>query len=79
MGDRTQAAVGGIDITPSDTAEFPKIRALYLGTGGDVRVRYPNGYETTYFNMQSGVVYPMQIVKVLATGTTNAANIRGLY
>lgn len=66
------------DITPSDTTDLARVtRALYVGQSGNVRVETASGDVVTLANMQGGVLYPIRIAKVFATGTT-AADLGGL-
>ena len=65
-------------IAPNDGADLTfATRALYVGQSGDVAVRFLNGEIVTLVNMQAGVIYPIRIAQVLATGTT-AGNLIGL-
>lgn len=64
----------GVACTPSDVTVFDATRAIYLGTAGDVVVKYAGGGIVTLKNLVAGVNHSEQIVQVLATGTT-ALNI----
>lgn len=65
-------------ITPDDNADLAHAtRALYVGQGGDVRVRMISGDEVTLVNLQGGILYPLRVVRVFATGTT-ATGLVGL-
>jgi hypothetical protein len=65
-------------ITPNDAQTLNHVtRGLYVGQGGDVTVRMLSGEVTTLANAQSGVLYPLRITQVLATGTT-ATNLLGM-
>lgn len=71
----------GVAVTTSDTVDLqPGCRGLFVGTTGNVAV---NGLSTgaasvTYKNVPSGSVLPIQVSRVLATGTT-ASDIIALY
>lgn len=63
-------------ITPNnDTAVYAT--ALYVGTGGDVRVLMEDQSDVTFKNVANGSVLPIRVAKVFATGTT-ASDILGL-
>ena len=65
-------------VVPSDSAELAAVtRALYVGQTGNVRVRLVSGAAVTFANMQGGVLYPIRVRQVFATGTT-AADLVGL-
>ncbi|MDU8943278.1 spike base protein, RCAP_Rcc01079 family [Ovoidimarina sediminis] len=74
----TSPAVAAVAITPSDSTEMSfATRALYVGSGGDVTVKLKNGDVVTFRGLQAGVLYPLQIVQVLVSGTT-ASNMVGI-
>lgn len=54
----------------SDLATIPK--ALWVGTGGDVRLRGVNGQPVTFVGVPSGFIIPVRASRVFATGTTAA-------
>lgn len=71
-------ARGVFAITPNDTALLAKsARALYVGVGGDIKVRSHDASEATFVNVPQGTVLPVECVRVYATGTT-ATNLIGL-
>ncbi|SFE74347.1 hypothetical protein SAMN04487969_10642 [Paenibacillus algorifonticola] len=70
-------AVGIKVIAPSDSNLFEATRAIYVGTGGDLNVQMFDGTTAIIPAMPTGM-YPISVVKVLATSTT-AAGIRGFY
>lgn len=76
----TEPANGGINITPSDSVILPAgIRALDIGTGGDVALRCPGSNAILIFkNRASGSILPVKTGQVMATGTT-ATDIIGLF
>ena len=58
------------DVTPSDATDLATdARALYVGTGGDVRVITSGGSTVTFRNVPIGVL-PVRIRRVYAVGTT---------
>jgi len=71
-------ATGGEAITPDDNFILTQpTRAIYVGTGGDLRVEFIDGSIETFRGTLGGMIYPMRVQKVLATGTT-ATDIVGL-
>lgn len=60
-------------ITPHDTNELPlAARVLYVGTAGDINLVALEGdplVPVLFKNVDIGI-FPMSVVKVLATGTT---------
>ena len=66
-------------IAPDDAADLAfATRALYVGTGGDVRLRMLGGGEVALTNLASGSLIPIRAIKVFATGT-NANGLIGLW
>ena len=69
---------GGFDITPDDATDLASVtRAIILGTAGDVAVVLKNGDAITLPALAAGVIYPVRVSRVLATGTT-ATGLKGL-
>jgi hypothetical protein len=66
-----------VAITPADTDLAVQVRALYVGTGGDVKVRSLIDQDITFKNVASGTILPVMCKRVFTTGTT-ASNIVGL-
>lgn len=65
-------------ISPSDSEELATVtRGLYVGQTGNIRLRLLSGDTVTFANMQGGVLYPIRVRQVFATGTT-ATGILGL-
>ena len=67
-----------VEITPSDSTVLEGTRALWIGTGGNVRVTTADGQTVTFANVFSGTLLPVQVTAVFATSTT-ASSILGLY
>lgn len=66
-------------ITPSDSIPLTiASRALYVGQAGNLRVQMVSGDTVTLTGVQAGMVYPLRVTQVLATGTTAGAII-GLH
>lgn len=73
----TAAAFKGVAVTKSDSTIIPVTRGLYVGVTGDVAVRHADGGTVTYKAAPVGVL-PVQVDKVLSTGTT-ATDIVAMY
>ena len=65
-------------ITPSDSTTFKQSRGLYIGGAGNVAVTMADGTAMTFNALAVGVVHPLSVIQVKATGTT-ATNIVALY
>ena len=67
----TSPAQAAAAVTPSDaTALEPPARGLYVGQGGNLRVRMIAGQTVTFVAVQGGSILPLRVDQVLATGTT---------
>ena len=74
----TSPAVAGEAIVPSDSSDLiHATRALYVGQSGDIVAQLVSGDVVTFVNMQSGVIFPLRLSRILATGTT-ATDLVGL-
>lgn len=67
---------GAFAVTPSDSTVLPVTRALYVGTTGNVAVMMADDMTITFSTVPVGIL-PIQVQKVLSTGTT-ASNIIAL-
>jgi hypothetical protein len=76
MTEATDPAFGAYDVTPHDT-NTQNARALYIGTSGDVAVVTRGRTASVIFQNVPVGILPVQVTKVLSTGTT-AADILGL-
>lgn len=75
----TAPAHSATAVTPSDATVLPITRALYVGGAGNLAVTMgEDGNNVTFVGVLAGMVYPLQVSKVLATNTT-ATNIVALY
>ena len=72
------SAVDGVAVTPSDSTVLAATRSLYVSGAGDVAVEMISGNTVTFAAVPAGTVLPVQVVKVLATGTT-ASSIVAMY
>ena len=71
--------LSGLDfaaVTPSDSTVLTGVRALYVGTGGDVIVDGASTTNVTFKAVPSGTVLPITVTKVCAA--TGASNIVAL-
>lgn len=58
------------EVTPSDTTDLTTdARALYVGTGGDIRVLTSGGSTVTFRNVPAGIL-PVRVQRVFVVGTT---------
>lgn len=72
-------AAGAADITPADGVALAQAtRAIYVGQGGDLRIRTVSGDVVTLAGTANGAVYPLRASEVFATGTT-AASLVALF
>ena len=65
-------------ITPSDSADIDATRGIYVGTSGDLKVDMLDGTAITFVALAAGIVHPLQVRRIYATGT-DADNIVALY
>lgn len=74
----TSPARAAFAVTPSDAADLPQpTRAVYVAGAGDLRVTMVSGDVVTFAAVQPGLVYPLRVARVMASGTT-ATGILGL-
>lgn len=66
-------------ILPSDTQQLPQVpKAIYVGTGGDLRARLVDGTaEVTFRNISNGAILDIRPAAIFMSGTS-AADIVGL-
>jgi hypothetical protein len=76
----SEPAVNAAAITPSDTTDLTQFtRFLYVGGTGDITVNMAGSGATVLFKaVPVGVVLPIRVSRVLATGTT-ATNVVALW
>lgn len=74
----TASAIHATAVTKSDATILPCTRGLYIGTTGDVAVTMASGATSIVFTAVPVGLLPVQVTKVLSTGTT-ASNILALY
>lgn len=72
QADLTAVATHAVDVVPSDTVDLAVIpRALWLGTGGDLRVTMKGGEVVTFKNSEP-TWFDIRVTRIWATGTTAA-------
>jgi hypothetical protein len=73
-------ASDAITIVPNDAADLGKVptKGLYIGVSGDVKVTLNSGNTVTFTGLSSGVIHPIAVKRVWATGTT-ATNMLAVY
>jgi hypothetical protein len=72
-------ARGGVAVTPNDSTDLTVGKALiYVGVGGDVKLKLVSGAELVFKNVPAGMFMPVLASRVFATGTT-ATDILALY
>ena len=75
----TSPADRGAAVTPHDSTNLADTtRAIYVGGAGSVVAVMRNGSVVTFTGMQAGVIYPLRVNRINATGTT-ATGIVALY
>jgi hypothetical protein len=75
----TGPITGGFDIAPDDASDLTTLpRALMVTGGGDIAVVLKDGTSLTLPGLAVGVIYPLRVQRISATGTT-ATGIKGLY
>lgn len=69
---------GATTFTNSDTVNLPSPSVIYVGVTGDVKVTTAQGDDTVFVAVPAGVVIPVQVIRVWATGT-NATSLLRIY
>lgn len=69
-----------VDVIPNDSTDLVTIptRGVYIGGGGNIAVVTQHGETITLIGVVAGAIYPFQINRIKATGTT-ATNIVACY
>ena len=63
-------ALDGKAVVPSDSTVLPLTRALYVGSTGNVTVRFKGGSIVTFIAVPAGQYLVVQVDQVRATGTS---------
>ena len=75
----TSPAQGGFVITPADGTPLAHTpRAIYVGTSGSLSAVMLSGEAVVFSILQAGMIYPLRLTEVRATGTT-AGGLIALY
>ncbi len=78
-GDLSSPADEAASVTPHDTNDLSKTtRAIYVGSGGDLKVDMAKSGTVTFVGVPTGTVLPIRAERVYATGTT-ATSIVALW
>jgi hypothetical protein len=76
--DATSSPADWFAITPDDDTDLTQsVRAIWVGTGGDLVLMGADGNSETFKNVQSGYLFVASPARVLATATT-AEDLVGL-
>jgi hypothetical protein len=61
-----------VEVTPDDDADLSRApcQALYIGTGGNLKVTRAGGGVVTYVGVLGGTILPFRVDRVWETGTT---------
>ncbi len=66
-------------VTPSDSASLAQTcRAIYVGSAGNLSAVMAGGETVSLSSLQAGMIYPLRLSQIRATGTT-ASGIVALY
>lgn len=76
--DATVSAHAAKAVTLNDSTVIPVTRAVFVGTGGHLKVTMVSGDVVTFKNIPSGTVLPIQITSAWAA-VTSAADVVALY
>jgi len=74
----TSPAMAAVAIVPNDATPLSDVtRAIFIGGAGNLSVVMLSGDTVTLTGVQPGMIYPLRVTTVRATGTT-ATGIVGL-
>jgi hypothetical protein len=82
FNDSIQPASSADEITPSDSVNLTTpTRAIYVGTGGTLKVIMVGGQTVEFQNLAAGVIYPIAAKRVFATvdNGTVVAKVVGIF
>lgn len=71
------AGKGAFSITPDNNTYIQKTRGIYIGGGNNLTVDMADGSTVTFTALATGVIHPISVVRVYATGT-DATSILGI-
>lgn len=67
----TSSAKGQTAVTPNDSTDLTYIsKALWIGGAGNIVVTPAGGGSNVTYTVAAGTILPIQVTRVLATGTT---------
>jgi hypothetical protein len=68
-----------VAITPNDSTVLdPTPKGIYVGVSGDIAVIMEDASVVTFPSVPAGIILPVSVSRVKATGTT-ASGLIGLY
>lgn len=70
-------ATSATAITPHDSNVQPRFAALYVGVGGDIKIKDKVGTTTLLKNAQAGSILPIADVELIFSTDTTATNLVG--
>jgi hypothetical protein len=65
-------------ITPNDITDIPTTRGIYVGSGGDLKVKMGYGSIVTFTAIAPGMIHPISATRIYENGTT-ASGIVAVY
>lgn len=69
--DATSSPVDWFAITPDDDTDLPQaVRAIWVGTGGNLALQGADGNVETFANVPDGYLFIASPARVMDTGTT---------
>jgi hypothetical protein len=72
-------ALHAFAVTPADGSDLANAtRGVYVGAAGSLKVDMVGSGTVTFANLAAGVIHPLRVVRIYATGTT-ATGIIGVY
>jgi hypothetical protein len=70
---------GAVAVTPDNSNDLTNTtRGIYVGGAGNIKVDMADGTTVTFTAIAIGIVHPLRVKRVYATGTT-ATTILALY
>lgn len=73
-----ESAQQAVSVTPNDADLIRPTRGVYVGATGTLKVTMSDGSDVTFNSIAAGVVHPLSVKRVFATGTT-ATGIVAVY
>ena len=67
----TSSGQNSLNVIPSDTDDLPAFtRGIYVGSGGDLKIKDYRGVDSIYYAVPTGSFLPIVAGKIYATGTS---------